>query len=60
MNQFVHAESLRGIEIYRNYSEIPAELKQGLRMDDLVNPKYLEPCGIAWVGTKNAWEAAAR
>jgi hypothetical protein len=55
LNQFVDAESLRGIEIYRNYSEIPAELKQGLRTHDLVNPKYLEPCGIAWVWTKNAW-----
>jgi hypothetical protein len=55
LNMRVSVESIQGIEIYRNYSEVPEELKTGIRLPDLINPAHREPCGIALVWTREAW-----
>jgi hypothetical protein len=55
LNTRVGVESIQGIEIYRNYSEMPEELRTGIRSSDLNNATHREPCGIALVWTREAW-----
>jgi hypothetical protein len=59
LNWFVGPDQIRGIEVYRNFSEVPVELRTAVRMIDLSPPigslRQVEPCGLAWVWTNGAW-----
>jgi hypothetical protein len=46
---------LRGIEVYRDLREVPAELRRGLRADAVWPPNLYGGCGVALVWTHVAW-----
>ena len=59
LNDLVSVERVVGIEIYRDFSEIPLELRTAGRIAEIWQKGGWSgidsPCGIAWVWTKSAW-----
>jgi hypothetical protein len=47
--------NLRGIEVYRDFWEIPEELRTAARVEALWPADVLLPCGMALIWTKVAW-----
>jgi len=48
-------ESIRGVEVYRDFWEIPEELKTAQRIKDLWRDNAPMPCGMAIIWTSVAW-----
>jgi hypothetical protein len=59
LNVLIDVEDIRGIEIYRNISELPDELRTAMRMGDLWpierHLRQSEPCGLVWIWTNRGW-----
>jgi hypothetical protein len=55
IDMIIDPRSIQGIEIYRDFSEVPRELKNAFRISDLWPGGVMQPCGLAWVWTKAAW-----
>ena len=53
-NQFTPTD-VEGIEVYRSFSEVPAELRGGIRLSEMWPAGYLGACGVALVWSKSAW-----
>jgi hypothetical protein len=64
VNQLLHVDWIKGIEIYRSMAELPRELRTAGRMAELfpvISDQVTwfkqkgEPCGLIWVWTENGW-----
>jgi hypothetical protein len=51
----VLGNNLRGVEVYRDFWEIPEELRTAARVDALWPADVTVPCGMAIIWTKLAW-----
>jgi hypothetical protein len=68
LNQYTDVKRIRAIEIYRDWSEVPRELRTAMRVGYLMREpsrsslsrldgslREIEPCGLAWVWTDLGW-----
>jgi hypothetical protein len=55
LNLFTAPERIRAIEVYRDWYEVPHELRTAGRLFDLTQPRQIVPCGLVWVWTDNGW-----
>lgn len=53
--EFVTGDGIRGVEVYRNFWEIPEELRTADRVDALWPGRSALPCGMAIIWTRIAW-----
>ena len=55
MNVLLNPGDIDGIEIYRQFSDVPTELKKTLRGNAMWPEDQLGPCGIAIIWTRAGW-----
>jgi hypothetical protein len=55
LNRQFTPTDVEGIEVYRSFSEVPAELRGGIRMSEIWPSGFLGACGVALVWSKSAW-----
>lgn len=55
LNQRLKVEWIQGIEIYRDFSEMPRELRTALNASQLWNRTRREYCGMIWIWTNAGW-----
>jgi hypothetical protein len=55
LNDLVDPNDLRGIEVYRQWNEVPLEIRRSLRAPSLWPEDHLGPCGVVLVWTSVGW-----
>jgi hypothetical protein len=55
LDELVQPDEIRAIEVYRQWAEVPEELRQGIRSSWLWPDDHLGPCGLVLVWTRTGW-----